>query len=217
MQSLRNTDKTLILLCHIWNLSLAEQSLWLWPKAKKKGKKKSSIPLTWVSVHSVGPYVSERDYATVPIYFSRYGICQAKLSHSSDRQLDFSLQPLVARASLLLLRRFSLPFSLSLSLFFFFLYFSSREIRKFASQPREIRRFLSRRGPRSIDAIRRHRLETCLCGGGSGLLLKSHEMTPRNGCSAEDVRNDWNRPLVIDVGYPFPLVSPSLVVFVWRK
>ena len=78
--------------------------------------------------------------------------------------------------------------SLSLSFFSFFISPAGR----FGNSLRSLVKFVDSSRDAGLD------LSTPFVGtvsrrayaGGSGLLLKSHEMTPRNGCSAEDVRND---------------------------
>lgn len=89
--------------------------------------------------------------------FLRYEICQAKLSHSSDRQLDFS--------------SFNLP-----SLAFFAM---DSEIRIADSWNSSISR--DRWRIRSIDAIRRNHHEIFPAKG-----WETFEMTMRNGCSPKE-------------------------------
>lgn len=118
--------------------------------------------------------------------FLRYEICQAKLSHSSDRQLDFS--------------SFNLP-----SLAFFAM---DSEIRIADSWNSSISR--DRRRIRSIDAIRWNRHEIFPAKG-----WKTFEMTTRNGCSPKESKwlksLTWSMPLLVDHFHFAWIIAPRCV------
>lgn len=167
----RNKRKTLIFSCHAENLFLAVNP----PDRNEKS-------LQYLKSVLQGFLRKRTRLCYGSHLFLRYEICQAKLSHSSDRQLDFS--------------SFNLP-----SLTFFAM---DSEIRIADSWNSSISR--DRWRIRSIDAIRRNHHEIFPAKG-----WETFEMTMRNGCSPKEskwLKSLIDAPL----GWSFPFRSDNCSV-----